>query len=50
MLGFAAGVMTAAAFFSLLAPALELAEAQYFRRADIPLRRRRGRDVDVPWR
>mmetsp|Transcript_31806 Transcript_31806/g.98248 ORF Transcript_31806/g.98248 Transcript_31806/m.98248 type:complete len:147 (+) Transcript_31806:218-658(+) len=29
MLGFAAGVMTAAAFFSLLAPALELAEAQY---------------------
>ena len=29
MLGFAGGVMTSAAFFSLLAPALEMAEASY---------------------
>ena len=32
MLGFAGGVMTSASFFSLLAPALELAEDQLGRR------------------
>ena len=39
MLGFAGGVMTSASFFSLLAPALELAEDQLGRRwSFVPLR------------
>ena len=37
MLGFAAGVMTAASFWSLLAPALELAAAQGYRQPAAPV-------------
>lgn len=36
-LGFAAGVMTAASFWSLLAPAIEFAEMQYGKLAFIPV-------------
>lgn len=36
-LGFAAGVMTAASFWSLLAPAIEYAELQYGKVAFIPV-------------
>ena len=43
MLGFAGGVMTSASFFSLLAPALELAEDQLGREGLCLCRKRSGR-------
>lgn len=36
-LGFAAGVMTAASFWSLLAPAIEFAEKEYGKLAFLPV-------------